>query len=461
MKAKEWVIQKSNLITVGIITIITLFIAVLTAISLFLPILIIVLIISVYLLVVKYPEISFAVFLTAGVYKGDPRLKFLPDFLDLTIMFGILSVLGIAYGVIIKRIRFIVPSKQVLVPYLIIDLLGILSLVYTIAPIYGTDKLLRFLTITSLALFAPYFLFQKKEFINRFFSLFIVLAILMLLDILSKGLFPQKLGFYTVFGANYLAVGRIIGTALIMLLFYFLMSSQGKIKKVFYLSLIPPMLFGMFLSGGRGPLIAFIITILMISILIISRFGKNILTFSTSIKKTDVKVSVLIIILCIVGIIIFINFSDYFTTFIYRIEILIEGGGGSSALERMERFKKSIEPMISFPTGIIGLGIGGFSVFYGGVDDKRGAYPHNIFLELGSEIGMFGLFAFTFLMCWSFLKVVFNTSKNTKASYIYLNITIFGLLVFMIINSSVSGDINDNRLLFTWIGLIDAVRRFT
>lgn len=118
---------------------------------------------------IKYPEITFALFISAGAYKGDPRLSFLPEFLDLTVIFGSFSLIGVVLKIMAKKARFIIPSKKVLIPYIIIALLGIISLFYTRAPMYGTDKLLRFLTITSLSLFLPLFLFQKEFYIKRFF----------------------------------------------------------------------------------------------------------------------------------------------------------------------------------------------------------------------------------------------------------------------------------------------------
>lgn len=413
---------------------------------------------SIYLIVFRYPEISFILFLTAGVYKADPRLSFLPEFLDLTVMFGLLAIIGVAYGILMNRIKFCIPSKQVLVPYFIIVLLAILSLTYTSAPIYGTDKLLRFLTITSLAFFIPFFLLQKKEPVIRFFIGFIVLSLLMIFDILSGGLSPGEIGFHGAFGSNYLAVGRIAGTALIIICFYFLMSAQSIFIRLFWLCLIPLMTAGIFLSGGRGPLLSLVVSILTILVYIISILGKRFLAFSTSINKTDIHLFILIVILIAFGMGVVIGFSDYLSTIFMRLELL-GAGGGESVLERVERFKKAIEAMVSFPTSITGLGIGGFGVFYESFDDKRGAYPHNIFLEIGSELGILGLFAFLLLIYWSFSNALFNIKKSVSNNDKFLNITFLSLFVFMLINSSVSGDINDNRLLFTWIGLIYASRR--
>jgi len=124
-------------------------------------------------------------------------------------------------------------------------------------------------------------------------------------------------------------------------------------------------------------------------------------------------------------------------------------------------YNTAINSLKDFPRNIVGLGIGGFSVFYNGYDAPRGLYPHNIFLEIGSELGILGLFAFIFVICKSII-VAFDNIKKSKLEWnYYINISLLMSLIFMLINSSVSGDINDNRLLFTTLGLIWARRRIS
>lgn len=105
--------------------------------------------------------------------------------------------------------------------------------------------------------------------------------------------------------------------------------------------------------------------------------------------------------------------------------------------------------------------MGVFSVFCSGYDASRGLYPHNIFLEITSELGFLGLFSFTFILLDS-IMVAFRNIRNAKSKNdFYLTLALLMNLIFMLINSSVSGDINDNRLLFTFLGLVYAYRRIT
>lgn len=407
-----------------------------------------------YYIVFKNPEISFALFLTAGVYKADPRLSFLPDFLDLTVLFGLLAITGIIFKIVIKKIKFILPPKEVFMPFIIIAILGIFSLTYTIAPIYGTEKLLRFLTITSLAMFLPFFLFQDISSIRKFFTLYILLAVMMIVDVVSMGVAPGQFEFHSAFGSNYLAMARTTGVAVIVVLFYFLPNSKNKIMSLFYLFSLAILTFGTFLSGGRGPVIALFMSIFTIICYVLFGMGKDLLFLK--LKKSFLKLFALIILPIIISVGLFTAYSDFFLTFSTRMEILLSEGGLDQP-ERIVRFEKAIDIVLSLPNGIIGVGVGGFSVYYASFDDKRGDYPHNIFLEIGSELGWIGLLAIIFLVYRSFSSSLLLL-KTFILNKTHIAMTFFALLIYMIFNSSISGDVNDNRFLFTVIGLIFAYK---
>ena len=401
----------------------------------------------------KYPEIYYALFLTAGVYKADSRLEVIQQRIDLTILFGLLSILGTIFNIYIRQIKFVIPTKQVIFPYSIIIFLGTISLLYTPAPIYGTDKFLRFLTITSLALFLPFFLFQSEKAIRRFFIMFIILAISMIIDIFSGGLKPNEISFVAAFGSNYLALGRILGMAVVIVFFYFAFSVRNIFTKLTLLLLIPIFLFGIFISGGRGPAVAVSLSILTIVLYESFNLLKNSIIIR-KIKKDNLKSIFFICVIIIITVFLIIYFHDNFATIFYRLELLYEGES-KSAIIRLMMIEKAIESILTFPKIVTGLGIGGFSVYFAGFDDIRGEYPHNIFLEVGSELGIFGLIAIVYLIFSSFLKIIYQlNSEKVQKKYLYY--TLLSLLIFMSINSSVSGDINDNRLLFTIIGTIHA-----
>ncbi len=405
----------------------------------------------------KYSEIFLALYLTAGVYKADPRLSFLSKFLDLTVLFESLTILGVLYSILKKRIKYFFFPKGILLAYIFLIFLGIFSLFYTLAPIYGTDKILRFIFITSPGFFLSGNLFQNRETYVRFIFVFIILAIIMTFDIITGGLTPGEVSFREALGSNYLAVGRISGIAVI-----FSLSLLFMIKKVFYkiclIFLMGIFTFSMFVSGGRGPLLAFILSVLFIFIYLLlfhllKREGSQIF-----IEKKILKlIRYLLLFFILVSFIVF-YFHDYFLTIFYRLSLL-EELSGASIEERLRLYKSALDAIKISP--IVGVGIGGFSVFYRGYDALRGMYPHNIFLEISSELGFLGLFSFLFMILKTILIAFSNIKTSKTKNDFYLSLGLLMTLFFMLINSSISGDINDNRLLFVILGLIYAYRRIT
>jgi O-antigen ligase len=77
---------------------------------------------------------------------------------------------------------------------------------------------------------------------------------------------------------------------------------------------------------------------------------------------------------------------------------------------------------------------------------------------LGAEGGLLGLLAILLLVIKSFFNVLSNSSLSPLQNK-PLKDALLGLLVFMVFNSTVSGELNDDRTLLALIGLIDAVRK--
>jgi O-antigen ligase len=212
----------------------------------------------------------------------------------------------------------------------------------------------------------------------------------------------------------------------------------------------------LFVSGGRGPVIAVFVSLFIVLLLVLYDTFYDIF-LKKKLSKKNLKFFFYIFLLIFFGIVIISVFFEYFVTFFERISLLYELGG-ASAQSRVDRYKSAARIIFSFPTVLYGLGIGGFSSYYASLDDKRGEYPHNIFLEFGSELGIFGLISFVLLIYFTFIRALKNLKKSRvekdKSNY-FLNLTALALYLNMLFNSSVSGDLNDNRLLFLTISLIN------
>jgi O-antigen ligase len=105
----------------------------------------------------------------------------------------------------------------------------------------------------------------------------------------------------------------------------------------------------------------------------------------------------------------------------------------------------------------VGLGPGGYNLSLGYGDAPRGMYPHNIVLEFAAEYGLLGLAAFLFLCGLALRNAVSALRRGTDRAGLVTGALGFAVLVYCLANAIVSGDINDNRLLFTAIGLCAAL----
>lgn len=410
---------------------------------------------------IRYPEVSFSLFIWAGIFKGDPLIEPVNNLIDLTLLFAVITLFGVGIrmlsmgGATIKQIKI---YPKMLVPYTILCFMMLLSLTYTKSPIYGLDKSVKFVTLGSLSIFLPLLLFVRKEAIDRFYQVTIILSAVLGLQIIVALATRNLVTAYEGQGVTYIAASRIGGVAIIAILLYFVRTRTDMSRKALYWILTPFAFFSIFTPGGRGPIIALAFSLVFIAIYIILRLPRDQRILMDVPKRFRFSVAVAVITFFIISVVLIFNLPGYF----YRSEVRLErlfGEERSMSLDpRTERIGVALDCMYDFPSSLRGLGAGGFNVAYGKADAERGEYPHNIFFEIGSELGMIALIAFIYLIIEA-LRVAFSNIRNAKRKdQFFISVIMLTMLIFMIVNSSVSGDINDNRFLFVLIGTVFALQ---
>lgn len=380
-------------------------------------------------ILLKFPEISFALFVTAGLFKGIPQLdKLFPEFFDLTVFFGAVVLLVILINILKSKLHIPRIPLKLFLPYLGLAGLMLLSLTYTLSPIYGADKFLKFITLTALVTFGPLFLFKNENILKRFFYTIIILSTAMSLTALISG--DQS-----VFSSTYITFARLAGMSVLIILLYFI-TKNGLKKKLIWSVLLLLNLAGLLYSGGKMPIFALLFTITLI------------LIFSFNFKKFSVRKSAL---LCFASIMLLVILSFVFIPQITqntlaRIKNLALETGGIK--QRLEMASTAVKGLYLHP--FLGVGVGGFSMLAWNRDTQW--YPHNIFLETGSELGLFGLILLVLLVGLCLFHLL-HLRKKYKSKRKYLLITmVLSLFVFTLFNTLGSGEINTARLFFVWIG---------
>lgn len=401
---------------------------------------------------IRFPEVAFMLFLNAGIYKADPRLAPLQSFVDLTLFFEALCILGILIGVRRRQVKILRLPSKMLVPYLAVAGMSVLSLIYTEAPIYGTDKLLRFLFITSFSLFAPWFLFQDWGRTKRFFVAWVVLSVIAASDVLISGLEPGDY-FRSAFGGSsgYLGLASLAAQSVLVLTFAFFLTVRSMWRKLLVISLIILNTFILLASGGRtAPLVLPLILVGLLMYKVISFGGRAALVGRVP-AHDFYSLRRLLTVVMILSIVALFTISLRYTSVVDRLAVAFLNyestgriGYGSAALQAL----------LTHPWG---LGIGGFAKYYTGSDEGR-AYAHNLFLEVGSELGWIGLIAFVLLCIWAATSGVEALRRGTSQAH-SVGVTLFSLYAFMLFYFQFHGDLNDARVLFAWMGALFAFRQ--
>lgn len=382
-------------------------------------------------------EVFFALFLVAGAFKeGFTLPKYVPD---LTLLFMSLSML-----VVVKRLLkspYITKNViQSLLFFLPLPLLMAFSLFYTDSTIYAFEKLSRFLIITSWAYIGGILLLKNKKSLKLFLNTLLFVSVMM--GIQSLFIYADnRTGFVSVFGSNYLALGRMCAIGIFIAVTLYVMDKTNSFKqKALFFIIACLLMFSLLLTGSRMPLLSLILTLFMIMPLYFLRIKQGNIFVKKSIV-TFVSEIMVGIFLIIYGAI-----SGLFSTTVNRF-LMLTTGGGDSALSRIERYGTALKMWSE--NFILGGGVGSFSVFYTGVD--KSDYAHNIFLEIGSEMGIVGIFSFIFILLFSLYKI----SRTMKHKDISKNLVYCILLItfYLFLNANVSGDLNDNRMLFTFLGI--------
>lgn len=394
-----------------------------------------------------FPEIAFALFLNAGMYKGDPRLE-LPEPLDWTAFFAIVSVVAIVVNAVRRKNVLVFPPRLLYLPYGMMALLAAISVTYTANPVYGQEKLLRFATLTAFALFGAWFILVTQERITRFFFAVILLSTVIVVDsVFVERLQPGEVGFYA-FSSGYLGMGRIAGEATLILLFYFLLYAKSNRQKVFILAAAALNAFGVIVAAAKGPMVALGTTMVIATLYSLTRvIARSFLPRYET--REHVKIVAAFGGFAALGALLVVTRKEYFLTLTYRaIEFLSGTSFGQS--ERVEFYRKAIDAMTSFPTALTGLGFGGFGKGYRWFGVERG-FAHSIFLELGSELGLVGLAAFLVLIYGAVMTIVPRLRSQEGRQYL-VGVALLTLLCYECIHFSFHGDINDARVLYTWLG---------
>jgi O-antigen ligase len=382
-------------------------------------------------LLVRHPLVLFVVFGHIGLFKEQPVIDALP--FDATVALGILLALVCAQRVLSGRATM--PPLMFVLPLLVIGSMLVISLNWTPVHDYGLQKTLRFLTLTSIGAFAPFCLLESREDLIRLLKVFAGCALVggLLVGVFGSTAAENRLEFggaaNTIFTSRFLLSG-----ALVLIL--------GAMLKVFPGHRVPLVLLGLGLVGlaagigSRGPIVGLVLAIVCTIVAVVLREPARVLP-------------VLAVVAAGIALFPFLSLPE---TSAQRLEGLAQNPVGTLNEDLRSRlYGKAIELTQDYPQR--GIGAGGFFLYSYVLTNREERYPHNVFLEASSELGLFPallLGVSVLLMLMGLYRRAWGARSEADRNLIYV---IGGLFLLNFFAAQFSGDFNDNRTFWALLGV--------
>lgn len=370
------------------------------------------------MLLLRYPEVTLALFFLVGLVKADPHLAAAP--MDLTLAVGGLLILASVYRLFTSKKPLQVPREYFL--YIPLLIMMVLSLAYTPDLAGGFDKFLRFICLTSIGILAPFILIDDERKLRRLFLAMTVGGLLISIQSLTTTTGDDRLvspsGLNTELGAA--------SAIAIIVIWTMIFPNLSFLRRVLLYPVLGVLTVALVGSGGR---FANIIT--AICILLAALINRKLIT--------DLVLAGIIGILAL-------PFTHIPEASIEYLSSLAHPSGAMGTRDPLLRVGVQVFSHHPF----FGVGLQG----YRSVSPNPLTYnfPHNIFLELGAEMGMIAAFAFLALAFRSFLESA-RQMRDPLGRRDPLVVTVFLLLIYVFVDAMQSGDINDLRFMWFIFGL--------
>src|SRR6267154_385452 len=321
-----------------------------------------------------------------------------------------------------------------------------ISYLYSPAPTYGWDKLSRFLVISGILFLAPLVLIKKTDDVRHFTLGILVCATLLSIKLLyginDASLFDS--GGHSLSSetrdVTQIGAGQLVAIGLLWLLF----CPHYNLRRLSLMISVPLLCAALIASVARGPILFFVAV--LVPFMVLHRVR-------AAMTSTRVWLPVLLFgLLAFVGSLYWLQrqeaAQEKFRTKKAEIEEVLRGSSTPTytAGRRLTLYGWALEMFAKKPLTGWGLGGWGYYVF----DRDLPSYPHNLVLEIAAEEGLMGLAALGTLLLTVSLAMRRIWRRCPDLSFI---VPVF---TFSFLATLTSGDININRPLWLWCGIIFA-----
>ena len=399
---------------------------------------------------INNPAIALMILSLTAIIKGY-LLNYFPviEIVDITVIATLIIWLGLVKILLEGNWKLPSEQKSIVYLFLIFGLLLGISYIYTASPDYGFRKILRFNTFAVTMFISPLLIIKSpadsKRLLSYFYFLLVIIIGIMLLQFvyfLKWGDFAIVLAYWnriSIPGANPIQVSRYLAIGAAMMIALLIRNKPSQ--SLHYFAILFVILLSIILSGSRGPLVSIIIGSIVYAILYERKYSSRI--FGYGILAIGTIITLLLLL------------PESLTQRFFDISqgsvIMTQQGVRriSTIATRFEFWSMSLQAWFSSITSFfIGLGAGSFSSLFIWRDWRW--YPHNLFFEIIAELGLIGLVIGVLFIIKSYQIINKGIQRGSFTDHSALWVA--GTVV-MFIAAQFSGDINDNRILWMFIGI--------
>jgi O-antigen ligase len=373
----------------------------------------------------REPLALLALYLDIGLFKEEAVVKSLP--VDATLALGILVAVVCGIRLVTGRVRAVPYGFALTIAIVSLSLAA--SLAWTTASGYGSAKVTTFLTVTMLAIGAPFFFFERWDDLRRFFMWTVIVAVpVAILAVAHPARESGRLA-----GDNTIGTSRLLCMGALILLLGALGGTRRRLPAA---ALAVAFVAVAAAVGSRGPVLSFALAMAV--------------TLTAWLLRTPRKVAPVLVVAALgVAVVPFVSLP---ATSSQRIsEAARDPIAAFRQDDRSFLIPEALQLIDRHP--IRGAGVGAFSTV-----DPAAKWPHNLFVELWSELGLAAMLAVAvasgaalvglFRLAW----LAAEQPRRTHLAYILLAVFLFNLMAVQ-----VSGNINDNRDFWGMLALASLV----
>ena len=378
----------------------------------------------------REPLALLALYLEIGLFKDEAVIKALP--VDATLALGVLVAAVCGMRLVTGRVRGVPFGYALTIAVVAISL--VVSLNWSTGGSYGHNKVTTFLTVTMLAIGAPFFFFESWDDLRRFFTWTVVLAFPV--GVLALTHPAHDTG--RLAGDNTIGASHLLCTAALILLLGALGGSGWRVPATAGAASLIAIAAAV---GSRGPILSLAIALLV--------------TVTAWLLRAPRKVAPVLAVAA-VGLAV-VPFVSLPATSSERLSSAARDP--VAAFRHDDRYglaQEAIKLIDEHP--IRGNGAGAFSTI-----DPLTKWPHNVFLELWAELGLVAVMTVAAAIAIALVglfRIAWRLPEHRPEQVLaYVLLAVFS---FNVLTVQVTGDINQNRtfwgmLAIAWLVVADSL----